>query len=221
MLNQDVLNRQQPHWEQAFAKHQDMFGEAPSEAAIRAAEIFKVQGYTQIVELGAGQGRDTLFFAQNGFHVHVLDYAKEGTERIQKKASEHGLSDLIQVTQHDVRQPFPIDSGSMDGCYSHMLYCMAFTTNELIGISHHIRDVLCPGGYNVYTARHVGDAHYGQGIHRGEDLYEVGGFIVHFFNRDKIDALADGYQVLDVHEFEEGGLPRRLYQVTLQKVVSE
>lgn len=180
-----------------------MFGEAPSEAAIRAEEIFKTHGQTHILELDAGQGRVTLYFAQNGFHVHVLDYTKEGTERIRQKVSQHGLSDQITVTQHDVREPFPSAAGSMDGCYSHMLYCMALTTAELKNVSHHIRQVLRPGGYNIYTARHIGDPHYGQGIHQGQDLYEVGGFVVHFFDRAKVSELADGYQFIEVHEFEE------------------
>lgn len=100
-----------------------MFGESPSEAAIRAAEIFKSQGQKRILELGAGQGRDALFFARNGFQVHVLDYTREGTERIRQKAKEQGLSDRIRVVEHDVRKPFPLPSGSFDACYSYMLYC--------------------------------------------------------------------------------------------------
>ncbi|WDL98891.1 class I SAM-dependent methyltransferase [Alicyclobacillus sp. ALC3] len=217
MKDLDNLNRQQLHWEQAFAKNNEMFGESPSDAAIRAAEIFKSHSQERILELGAGQGRDTLFFARNGFQVHVLDYTSEGTERIRQKAKEQGLSDRITVVEHDVRQPFPLPSGSFDACYSHMLYCMALTTDELVALNDHVRQVLRPGGYNIYTVRHKGDAHYGQGVHRAEDLYEVGGFIVHFFDRAKVETLTDGYELIDIHEFEEGGLPRKLYQVTLEK----
>jgi len=42
-----------------------MFGVSPSAAAIKSAETFKKEGVTNILELGAGQGRDTLFFASN------------------------------------------------------------------------------------------------------------------------------------------------------------
>lgn len=217
MADIDVLNGQQIHWEESFAKNMEMFGESPSEAAVRAAGIFKSQGQTHLLELGAGQGRDTLFFARNGFTVHVLDYTREGVERIRQKAAEQGLSDKITATQHDVRNPLPVASESVDGCYSHMLYCMALITEELQTLNERIRQVLRPGGYNIYTARHKGDAHYGQGVHRGEDLYEVGGFVVHFFDQAKVDQLTEGYTLLDIHEFEEGGLPRRLYQVTLRR----
>ncbi len=217
MLDREILNGQQPHWEKAFAKKKDMFGETPSAAAVRAVEIFKTHGQTQILELGAGQGRDTLFLAQNGFHVHVLDYTEEGTEHIRQKAAAHFLEDRITVTKHDVRQPFPLRENAFGGCYSHMLYCMAFTTPELRQLNEQIRRVLLPGGLNIYTTRHTGDPQFGQGIHRGEDLYEIGGFVVHFFDRSKVEELDAGWRIMDVYEFEEGNLPRRLYQVTLEK----
>ena len=66
-----------------------------------------------------------------------------------------------------------------------MLYCMALTTPEIEHLSAEIRRVLVPRGLNVYTVRHTRDAHYQSGLHKGEDMYEVGGFIVHFFTRDE------------------------------------
>ncbi|MFE2432017.1 hypothetical protein ACFXJ5_35505 [Streptomyces sp. NPDC059373] len=65
----------------------------------------------------------------------------------------------------------------------------------------------------VYTVRHTGDAHYGARIAR-DDIFEHGGFAVHFFPRDLVDALADDWDLAEVHPFEEGELPRRLWRVT-------
>jgi SAM-dependent methyltransferase len=74
--------------------------------------------------------------------------------------------------------------------------------------------VLRPGGTLVYTVRHTGDAHYGTGVAHADDIFEHGGFAVHFFDRDLVDALADGWVLREVHAFEEGELPRRLWRVT-------
>jgi hypothetical protein len=76
---------------------------------------------------------------------------------------------------------------------------------------------LRPGGLNVYTARTTDDPDYGKGEHRGERLYELGGFVVHFFDRDLVERLAQGFNLAAVDEFEEGALPRRLYLVTMRK----
>ncbi|NOY57944.1 MAG: SAM-dependent methyltransferase, partial [Calditrichaeota bacterium] len=96
---------------------------------------------------------------------------------------------------------------------------MALTTPELESLSAQVRRVLKPGGLNIYTVRHKGDAHYGQGIHRGEDMYEMGGYIVHFFDEEKVKHLAKGYEIVEIDKFEEGGLPRKLFRVTLRKKV--
>lgn len=210
----EVLNAQNVHWEKTYHEHPEMFGEEPSEPAKKAAELFRKEGMIKILELGAGQGRDTLFFARNGFHVYALDYSETGVETTREKALAQGFSHAITAMRHDVRQPLPFDDGSFDVCYSHMLFCMALTTDELEFLSQEVRRVLKPGGLCTYTARHTGDPHYGTGIHWGEDMYEVGGFVVHFFSRDKVERLAKGYELIGVEEFEEGPLPRKLFFVT-------
>ena len=210
------LSAQIAHWERTFAEVPDLFGAAPSESARKAAALFRKAGATRILELGSGQGRDALFFAGIGFQVCALDCSRESTATIARKARDLGLSQSITVRVHDVRRQFPFADGSFDGCFSHMLYCMALTTADLEFLSREIRRILRPGGLNVYTARHTGDAHYRTGIHRGEDLWEVDGFIVHFFSSEKVKRLAEGFEIVELDKFEEGELPRKLFFVALK-----
>jgi len=100
-----------------------------------------------------------------------------------------------------------------------MLFSMALTEAELAALSREILRVLRPGGLCVYTVRNTRDADFQRGIHRGEYLYENQGFIVHFFDRAKVERLAGGYEIISVEEFEEGKLPRCLYRVMLRKPV--
>jgi SAM-dependent methyltransferase len=216
-LTTEALDAQSEHWERTLAEHPDMYGVEPSWPARKAADIFIREGITKVLELGGGQGRDTIFFARSGLQVHVLEYTEVGVKAISKKAQEVDLAGRIVAMRHDVRKPLPFGDKSFDACYSHMLFCMALATPELERLFSEVRRVLKPGGLNIYTVRHIRDPHYGTGIHRGENMYEVGGFIVHFFSKQKVETLARGYHLVDTEEFEEGELPRRLLRVTLRK----
>ena len=213
----EILDAQRRYWQEMLVSNPDMFGSEPSEPARITAELFKKEDINRILELGGGQGRDTLFFAGNGFQITVLDYSESAVKSIDDKARMLGLSGYITTLRHDAREPLPFDDETMDGCFSHMLYCMALTTSELDLLSREVRRVLRPNGLHIYTVRQTKDPHYGKGIHRGEDMYEYGGFIVHFFSREKVNRLAKGYEIVGIDEFEEGELPRKLFRVTLRK----
>jgi SAM-dependent methyltransferase len=213
----EVLNGQHRHWENMLSNKPDMFGTELSDPAQKAAELFKKEGRVKILELGGGQGRDTIFFAQNGFQVTVLDYCESGIEAITQKSKGLGVSKSITAACHDARKPLPFDDETFDACYSHMLYCMALTTAELEFLSDEIRRVLKPKGLNIYTVRNTKDPHFQTGIHQGEEIYEIGGFVIHFFSKEKVEHLAKGFEIVSIDEFEEGTLPKRLFRVTLRK----
>ena len=208
---------QRAHWDGMFTSHPDMLGGEESAPARHALEQFREQNASHILELGGGQGRDTLFFAREGLSVTVLDFSPTGIEAIQRKVDASPLSGAMWPLCHDVRDRLPFDDATFDGCYSHMLSCMAFSLPELEAMYREMWRVLKVGSLNIFTVRNTSDAHYGTGQRRGQDLYESGGFIVHFFDRRKIEHLSQGFELVDITELEEGDLPRRLYRVTLTK----
>ena len=195
-----------------------MFGLEPSIPAVKATKFFKEKNIKNIVELGAGLGRDTIYFAQNSIKVQALDYSKTAIESITNKAEKLNLAKFIKPKFFDVRKKLPFEDNSIEGCFSHMLYCMAFSNSDLENLNNEICRILKPGGINIYTARHTNDGDYKNGIHRGEDLYENDGFIVHFFSREKVNQLSKGFEVLEVEKFEEGKFPRKLFIVKNRKL---
>jgi SAM-dependent methyltransferase len=216
-MEKDALDRQQNQWDRAYSAVMDFFGDEPSLAARRAAERFLEGGCSLLMELGAGQGRDTLYFAGLGLRVYALEYSESGLWGIIDKGVKTELGEMISPVLHDLREPLPFGDASIDACFSHMLCCMAFSRADLEFLNGEIRRVLKPGGLSIYTVRHKGDAHYGQGLHLGEDLYELNGFVVHYFDKAMVEHLAGGFDILDIEEFEEGTLPKKLFQVTLRK----
>ncbi|MFJ8209622.1 class I SAM-dependent methyltransferase [Streptomyces sp. NPDC096033] len=210
----ELAEAQREHWERTYGAHPGMYGERPSEPAVRAAAVFRAAGAREVLELGAGHGRDALYFARSGFDVLAADFSPAGLEQLRRGAAAQGVAGRITTTVHDVREPLPLADASVDGVFAHMLLCMALSTREIHGLVGEVRRVLRPGGAFVYTVRHTGDAHYRAGTARGDDIWEHGGFAVHFFPRALVDALAEGWTLREVHPFEEGELPRRLWRVT-------
>lgn len=215
-VDTEAIVGQQAHWEATFEANPDMYGADPSAPAIAAVAAFAAAGRSSVLELGAGQGRDTLYLARQGLQVIALEYAPGAVAALSATAKAAGVAGQVKVVRHDVREPIPLGDSSIDACYSHMLFSMALTTAELERLVGELRRVLRPGGLVIYTARTTADSHYGAGTARGDDMFEHGGFIVHFFDRLLVDRLAEGFELLDVTTFTEGELPRRLARVTMR-----
>ncbi|MGW4810751.1 class I SAM-dependent methyltransferase [Kitasatospora cineracea] len=205
---------QREHWQQTYGEHPSMYGEEPSAPAVHAAASFRAAGAREVLELGAGHGRDTLYFAREGFTVLAADFSPVGLEQLRTAAVAQGTAQRVSTAVHDVRDPLPFADDSVDAVFAHMLLCMALSTKEIHALVAEVRRVLRPGGTFVYTVRHTGDAHYRAGTGHGDDIWEHGGFAVHFFPRDLVGSLAEGWNLDGVHPFEEGGLPRRLWRIT-------
>ncbi|MFC7884757.1 class I SAM-dependent methyltransferase [Streptomyces sp. NPDC057376] len=211
---QELAEIQRRHWQDTYTAHPGMYGEQPSAPAVHAAGVFRAAGARDVLELGAGHGRDALYFARENFTVQATDFSATGLEQLRDAARTQGTAGQVTTAVHDVRDPLPLPDASVDAVFAHMLLCMALSTKEIHTAVAEIRRVLRPGGTFVYTVRHTGDAHYGTGTAHGDNIYEHGGFAVHFFDRALVDALADGWTLNEVHAFEEGDLPRRLWRIT-------
>ena len=194
-----------------------MFGLEPSISAKKALNFFKEKKINNIIELGAGLGRDSIFFAKNNIKIQALDYSSSGIKIINHKIKKDNLSNYISTKLFDVREKLPFKDNSIDACYSHMLYCMALTIADLQKLNNEIHRILKPNGLNIYTVRHTNDGDYKNGKHIGEDLYENDGFIVHYFSEEKVNSLLNGFKNISLEKFEEGTFPRKLFFVVNEK----
>ena len=216
-MDQKKLDQQSQHWEKNFSNKPEMFGLEPSISAKKALNFFKEKKINNIIELGAGLGRDSIFFAKNNIKIQALDYSSSGIKIINHKIKKDNLSNYISTKLFDVREKLPFQDNSVDACYSHMLYCMALTIDDLQKLNNEIHRILKPNGLNIYTVRHTNDGDYKNGKHIGEDLYENDGFIVHYFSEEKVNSLLNGFKNIALEKFEEGTFPRKLFFVVNEK----
>ena len=184
-MDNKILIEQSQHWEKSFSSKPEMFGSEPSHSAKIALEKFKKNKVKHIIELGAGLGRDTIFFAKNSIKVTALDYSPTAVEIIKNKTNSLGLNDLIEVQTHDLRQKLNFKDNSFDGCYSHMLYCMAFTyselENEISSIQKEFYKPLKEDDIDQYVGHYCNAAGVDLGIERiSKGIYKIGTKKVHF-----------------------------------------
>ncbi len=208
---------QKLHWDAVFAKNPAFFGEEPSDFARSSLDLFRKESIRSVLELGCGQGRDTFLFAQHGLEVTSLDYSETAISAVKETIKKTQLASLVHAQTHNVKEPLPFPGDSFDACFSHMLLCMELSTAEIGCVLREIHRVLKPEGLAVYSVRNNFDKQYQKGTHLDEDLYEIGGFVIHFFTEQMINTLAKGYEILKIDRLEEGSLPRDLFVVTLRK----
>jgi SAM-dependent methyltransferase len=129
-------------WNKVYKSDSTFFGQEPSNFALLCFNYMKANDVKKVLELGAGHGRDTTFFASSGIEeVQALDYSTAAVEILDKIAQEKKLSIKSQV--FDVRKkPLPFADGYFDAVYSHMLLNMRFSLHELHFIFSEIRRVL-------------------------------------------------------------------------------
>jgi len=170
----------------------------------------------KILDLGAGHGRDTLFFASNGIEVDTLDYSVTAIKILDKMAKEKRLPIKAQV--FDVNNQLPYPDGYFDAVYSHMLLNMRFSSHELHSIFSEIRRVLEPKGLNFFSVRNHHDKSYRKGIEVDKGIYDINGFQVRFFTGEEIRDLVkqEGFEIIWIEEGDEE--PVTLFLVSTRKI---
>lgn len=146
---------------------------APVDFAKKVLE--HVKSGTAILDIGCGDGRDSLYFAQNGLQVTAIDFSEKAIERVRQ------LGAPIDARVMDTtRMDFP--DASFDAVYAH-LSLHYFDDVTTTAVFQKIHRMLKPGGYFFVRCKSTKDPYYGQGEKVGEHMY-VHKHLRHFFTTE-------------------------------------
>ena len=140
----ELARAQQELWQTAYERDPHLHGTEPSAAARSAAEVFGAAGIDDVLELGAGQGRDALYLARQGFSVHATDFSDSALHQLRLDAQREGLDDRVTAALHDVRDPLPPRDATVNAVFANLLLNMAFSRAELWSLVAEIHRVLRP-----------------------------------------------------------------------------
>lgn len=190
-------------WNKSYEFDNAFFGNEPSSFALLCLEELNKNSATKLLELGAGHGRDSVYFASNGLSVYALDYSVVGINILNKIAKEKKLP--VNTKRVDVRkEELPFENEYFDAVYSHMFLNMKFLEGELHFVISEINRVLKPGGFNFFSVRNNHDSMYKKGIEIEKGIYNLNGFEIRFFTQAEIKKLIkDHFQIMWIKEVYE------------------
>ena len=201
-------------WDEIYSNDSAFFGEEPSDFAQKCYGDFKRYDVKRLLELGCGQGRDSIFFASNGLDVYAVDSSKVAIENIKQKM--RGKNICLHLSHFEVRQALPFDSSHFDAVYSHMFYNMRFIDEELKFLFKESSRVLKNNGLLYFSVRSDKDVLYNKGKKIDSNIYEINGFQIRFFTKPQIKSfLSNRFEIKKIEEsYEE---PVSLYLVFSDK----
>lgn len=83
------------------------------DTAIEARDIFLMNEFKDVLDLGCGTGRHTLMLADSGFNVHACDLSETGVEITKNLINDVGLNNVTYSIQN--MYDLNIDTESQDG----------------------------------------------------------------------------------------------------------
>jgi SAM-dependent methyltransferase len=209
-------------WDRIYQTDNSFFGEEHSNFALSCYnQYLKKNNLKKILDLGCGQGGDTLFFASEGIEISALDYSSVAIDGLIKRAKERNLLTNIHTSIFDARSnnTLPFDKDEFDAVYSHMFFNMRFTWEQMKFMFQEIRRVLRSNGFNFFSVRNHNDKSFGKGkkIDNNDDVYDLKGFEIRFFTKEHLKGLVkgEGFEIRDIKEIYEE--PVTLYLVSTRK----
>ena len=155
------------------------------------AKYFPQMG--NLLDLGAGQGQDSRFFAENGYHVTATEYSETAIELARKTKPELNLKYLV----HDLNNKLPFKNETFDIVYSHLsiqFFDDVVTDKIFVEISR----VLKKGGIIAIMVNTKDDPQMNMSKFLYDDLYEASdGLVKRFYSTQSLsNFLSNKFQTI-------------------------
>ena len=147
-------------WNQNYSATPDLFGSEPAPILVRHLEL--LNGNLPVLDVGCGQGRNTLFLTRHGHTVRALDPSIEALRQTRAAAEAEGLTIQSQCGVLDeVVRP---DQGFSTILVFGLIPILTRTQiDEMVAL---IESLIAPGGHTIITAFTTSDPKFG--IHARE-----------------------------------------------------
>jgi 2-polyprenyl-3-methyl-5-hydroxy-6-metoxy-1,4-benzoquinol methylase len=201
----DVLKENRRFWEKCFA-HSDLdLKLPPSKNVLKIIKRLQKYQAQRVLDLGCGFGRWSMALARAGFQVKAVDISSEAIKRVQKWATQKGLSIETEVCS---AQELVFKSESLDAvfCNSVLDHMPLVETGKTIC---NIQSLLKPGGIayisfdgleeekkEEFVMLDDGTRRYTKGEHKGK--------LWRFYTSEEIKTLCKDMEILEFTKESNG-----------------
>lgn len=174
------------YWENTHRKYsQKDWITKPTMFATQVVRFFPKTG--KILDLGAGQGQDSVYFTSLGYQVLATDFSKFALSRI--------TDNLVRKQLVDLNQPLPFAPFSFDVVYSHLAlhyYDLKRTQN----LFDEIFQIIKPGGIFAALTNTIEDPEISEASSIEPGFYLSGGIPKRYFSTKTFADLTPKYETL-------------------------
>ena len=175
------------YWTDIYNK-KNYYGTGPTKLALFAKELLEKNSLKKILELGCGQGRDCLFFANQGYDVLGFDLSQDAVSFVEECRKAENIQNL-KVIVHDLMKPLDFNS-KFDLIYSN-LSLQFFDLNQLETIFDNISKIMQKNSLFLFSTKKHGDKYDNFGIKINENVFEYKGIKRYFFDQDSIRSILE------------------------------
>ena len=177
-------------WENWWTKEDDEgWDDTPSIFAQFAVSYFPKEG--KLLELGAGLGKDTRYFAQHGLYVVSTDFSDKALD-VSKWESTMKKVMNIDYQNVDIKNPLPFKDQEFDVLYAHAV--LHYFSHDITDqIFREIHRVLKDGGVFATLLKSKEDPEVANSLKLNENFYQTPqGIAERFFSVEEVQKETEG-----------------------------
>ena len=177
-------------------------------------EIKKTLGTGTALDLGCGEGRHTIHFAQNGFYAFGIDYIERALEEARQNAARQGIKNIRFVEMDVLKLYFPDSYFDIVLDWSVLDHIKPKDWSTYL---FNIYSVLKSGGYLILTEFSANDERV-KNKYNGNNFFEDDDHYNHHFKMDEIEKLfGKDFEIIESNETILEAEPRYLMLNVLLK----
>ncbi|WP_262695831.1 class I SAM-dependent methyltransferase [Kordiimonas aquimaris] len=179
-------------WNERYKNESYMYGVQVNDFLQAQAHLISHGG--QVLSLAEGEGRNAVYLAQQGYHVHGVDFSLNGQEKALKLAKAHKV--VIEYDLADLTA-YKMGVASWDAVVS--IFCHLHDTERLT-VYKSVKQALKPGGVFILEAYNRKQLKYGTGGPRDASYLASLDQLKEFF--EEFDLILAQDIVREIHEGE-------------------